>query len=61
MYAIGMQSPTFSLAPNAHYLYHSNLYVGPAVADILHSIALILALLLIMVGFGLFLNGYFGY
>lgn len=39
IYAIGMQSPRFTLTPNGQYNAHSDLYIGPAISDVLNSIA----------------------
>jgi len=39
IYTIGMQSPHFTLAPNGQYTTHSNLYLGPAISNVLNSIA----------------------
>lgn len=39
IYAIGMQSERFTLVPNQQYVTRSNLYVGPAVTDVLNQIA----------------------
>ena len=39
VYAIGMQSPHFTLTPNGQYSAHSDLYIGPAISDVLNSIA----------------------
>lgn len=39
IYAIGMQSKPFTLAPREQHKVHLNLYVGPAMADVLNSIA----------------------
>lgn len=39
IYAIGMQGQRFTLPPNGNYVAHSNLYVGPAITDILNGIA----------------------
>lgn len=39
IYAIGMQNPHFTLPPGGEYVAHSNLYVGPAITDVLNSIA----------------------
>lgn len=39
IYTIGMQGPYFKLPPNGNYVAHSNLYLGPAITDILNGIA----------------------
>jgi YidC/Oxa1 family membrane protein insertase len=39
LYAVGMQNASFTIAPNANYNAHTRLYVGPAIANVLHGIA----------------------
>lgn len=39
IYAIGMQSQPFTLPPNGQSISHSQLYVGPAITDVLNSIS----------------------